>query len=170
MESVALSESKNILDSDHILVWIKSIKEVSNPLGLFQYLKQIEDREYWVLTEEQEGFRWVKELAESLENVKEEILLSPEKYSDILCVLSSINCGQSLFILTQLNKKSPGLFEGLIRACQTNDFQEIEQEAKVFISRIKLLARREYFLHVFSKENRQWTNDFLKKIKETGDI
>jgi hypothetical protein len=58
----------------------------------------------------------------------------------------------------------------MIRSCQNDDFPGIEREAKVFISRIKLLARREYFLQVFSKENRQWTNEFLKKIKEEGDI
>jgi hypothetical protein len=168
MESVA--DKKNILDSDHILAWIKNIKDLQNPLGLFSYLRQIESREYWALTEDQEGFQWIKELSESLEKIKDEILLSPEKYPDIIRVLSSINCGQSLFILNQLNKRSPGLFEGMIRACQNDDFPGIEREAKVFISRIKLLARREYFLQVFSKENRQWTNEFLKKIKEEGDI
>jgi hypothetical protein len=170
MNSVDENKNKNILDSNHILAWLKSIKEIQNPLGLYSYLRQIESREYWVLTEDQEGFQWIKELAESLEKIKDEILFSPEKYPDIIRVLSSINCGQSLFILNQLNKKSPGLFEGMINACQNENFQEIEKEAKVFLSRIKLLARREYFLHVFSKENRQWTNNFLKKIKEEEGV
>ena len=159
----------SVLNDDQIRKWIDSMG-IDDPEHFYDYLKTLEQTEYWTFEKNSACYQQFSEIADALSGTLDN---SPAKRSpvikdrvgDFLTILAYRNISASFRLLALLHKIQPSLTVSLLKICKTNQVNNIQPEAMLFLSRMQILLKTECLKRIFGQKRRNEIKNLLNSVK-----
>ena len=161
----------SVLDENQIKSWVFDLG-LDNPVDFYNYLKTLESQEEWVFEEGSDCYKQFSKLADTLAEKLEKrpdrnFEADTNKLLGLLRILAYRNFSASFRFLAILHRLQPTVTARLLELCMTDQVAQIQPEAMLFMTRLKLLIKKECLQRIFGRQRRQEILTLLKEVKKS---